>query len=133
VSIGRVLRCVPHEQHHRKHTGEGGVTEEEAKKKWCPFAKPDLYKSRAGMSRNVNSEPLKGTSCIGSACMAWRSTGRERGPIVERVKAEPGSSQPFGENGSYEVIEPGNPAKGGNWVRHEPGLEHGYCGLAGQP
>lgn len=34
------------------------MTEEEAKTKWCPFA------------RDVDGAPT--TNCIGSACMAWR-------------------------------------------------------------
>lgn len=60
------------------------MTEDEAKTKWCPFARA-VESGEAGNSapRNcvtmVDEDPprklaaeLIGTSCIGSACMAWR-------------------------------------------------------------
>ena len=59
-------------------------TEEEAKTKWCPFAR-NVESGIAGNSaaRNrvtlIDDEPptklaaeLIGVNCIGSACMAWR-------------------------------------------------------------
>lgn len=67
------------------------MTEEEAKTKWCPFtrvttANRDGSGSRprnrvvevsAGQVERELSENLAGTSCIASACMAWRWAGRE--------------------------------------------------------
>lgn len=53
------------------------MTEQEAKKKWCPFA----IAHRAGISGGGNRvqyeggdwEIARGTTCIASGCMAWRS------------------------------------------------------------
>jgi hypothetical protein len=42
------------------------MTEEEAKTKWCPFAKPGDKRSMSGGTF------ARDHSCIGSACMAWR-------------------------------------------------------------
>lgn len=56
------------------------MTEEEAKKKWCPFVRVDSE----GNNRSVNIGPHTTdlTVCVGSACMAWRWAGRL---IDERV------------------------------------------------
>ena len=84
------------------------LTEEEAKTKWCPFA-------RVGVSENVSSHsanrtPLGGVDglnnanlCIGSDCMAWR-------PVVI--------------NEMTEVVFAGT-------REGKPGA--GFCGLAGEP
>lgn len=47
------------------------MTEEEAKVKWCPFARQlEGYAEKCSLNRNVDDEPR--TFCIASACMAWR-------------------------------------------------------------
>ncbi len=51
-------------------------TTEEAKKKWCPFARTPNYINitAASTNRNLNGEALNSSLCIGPACMAWQWT-----------------------------------------------------------
>lgn len=94
------------------------ITEEEARTKWCPHARgaaPFSFRdSETAVTSNRvwNAEPLEGTTCIGSRCMAWRwddegnrARSRDRQMNV-RVPGDP--PQP----------EPPEPA------------ERGFCGLA---
>jgi len=46
------------------------MTEEEAKTKWCPFAR--YYTSNGPYNRYQYNGPAPGTLCIGAECMAWR-------------------------------------------------------------
>jgi hypothetical protein len=92
-------------------------TEEQAKAKWCPFARvkpwqegeqPAPSHNREGGgpydSQGMETPVINGSSrCIASECMAWR---------VERWRLERGDAESDGA---------------GNW------LPVGYCGLAGQP
>lgn len=94
------------------------MTEEEAKKKWCPFV-------RISDGENLN-EPITSrlipledhgsgeTNCIGSACMAWRWEERKT------VPAE-GYQTPEGQSvvTRYMTIDPQEGA--------------GFCGLAAKP
>lgn len=66
------------------------MTENEAKTKWCPFAR---YVSHAGEGinrwvsaedTNLSPDPAK---CIASACMAWRATYENRGMHGSHVKS----------------------------------------------
>lgn len=62
------------------------VTEEEAKTKWCPFARVATT-SGGGIVVNRFSSPmqLRGDSnCLGSACMMWQSYGTLRRDGVTR-------------------------------------------------
>jgi len=83
------------------------LTEEEAKTKWCPFARvagrTTSDNAAQGCNRNYTGGPDSGGLCIGSACMAWRWKAR------------------FG-------TDPVNPE---NCAQLEP--MYGYCGLAGRP
>ncbi len=60
------------------------MTEEQALKKWCPFARVmwtrDIEESgiaAAGINRRVDDNRTTtlpaGTNCVGSRCMAWRA------------------------------------------------------------
>jgi len=51
------------------------MTEEEAKKKWCPFRR---YVSLDGLGLFNGTNPR--LNCLGSQCMAWRATANEVGP-----------------------------------------------------
>lgn len=85
------------------------MTEDEAKTKWCPFARAQTADTETApaVNRTLQGAPDIGCHCIGSACMAWRDT-----TFTDSVYTEPSSSDPG--------------------VRYEkkPG---GYCGLAGKP
>lgn len=60
------------------------MTEDEAKTKWCPFVRYNytLHSSNASANRWKQSEPRDEPHalnpvpcrCIGSACMAWRTS-----------------------------------------------------------
>lgn len=81
------------------------MTEDEAKKLWCPHARIGVTNSEGGgfsVNRAGPSVPLRSLDrCLGFGCMAWRWTD-----IIEAQ----GQSIPMPQ---------GNP--------------HGYCGLAGKP
>jgi hypothetical protein len=54
------------------------MTEEQAKEKWCPFARVAGISSRGAINRDDKSgEPDVCARCIASDCMAWRSDGIE--------------------------------------------------------
>jgi len=80
------------------------LTEEEAKKKWCPFAR-EPAETADGSGVAVNRLPQQDaqpfvTPCLASGCMAWR-WGLEDGDD--------------------------------DWGHLQPSKTHGYCGLAGKP
>ncbi|MCC2649851.1 MAG: uncharacterized protein K0R61_36 [Microvirga sp.] len=85
------------------------MTEEEAKTKWCPFARSQTEDREAApaVNRTLQGHIDIGCHCIGSRCMAWRDA-----TFTESIYTEPSSSD--------------------TGVRHEkrPG---GFCGLAGKP
>ena len=83
------------------------MTEEEAKTKWCPFVRFTPPSERSSWETNRPSG-INGSSCIGSACMAWRLAYEPDGTPKYRVT---------------KLREPGH-------TDNEP---EGYCGLAGKP
>lgn len=58
-------------------------TEEEAKTKWCPFARTATFETQSAVSESAATfnRPWSGSiaqedcSCIASECMAWRWDG----------------------------------------------------------
>lgn len=89
------------------------MTEEEAKKKWCPFARsqplandPDSSYNRYDDGRETEPAFPFSSHCIASRCMAWR----------EERPAETRMQQFYGEEAKSITI----PAEG-------------HCGLAGKP
>ena len=89
------------------------LTEEEAKKKWCPFTRNG---NEAGCNRagTITSRPFD--ACIASECMAWRWTHM-------RHFAEPANtSDLYPDNKGYLARKNGDDME-----------RIGYCGLAGAP
>lgn len=106
------------------------MTEEEAKTKWCPFARQvgGVASDWAGPGTEANTPAYgavfnraegpgasaiypAGAVCIGSLCMAWRKTTT----MFDRR--------------TNQVALPDTPS-----ASLEPRYDgHGYCGLAGQP
>lgn len=94
------------------------MTEEEAKTKWCPFARVKTWTAENGggvpdnaasANRTHQGRQITGSSCIASACMAWRwgneADGETPAYRTTRVKDSPG---------------------------HFDNAPLGYCGLAGK-
>ena len=88
------------------------MTEDEAKTKWCPFARVSLHDGEAIGNHAANRFPVNTggemySRCIGSECMAWRWK-----------YVLPDESTELGMNAHKTDSD-------GNWL--------GYCGLAGKP
>ena len=85
-------------------------TENEAKTKWCPFARITNHHGTVSFNRFLkrNGEVVQDdATCIGSACMAWEWAEEEYHDALERFE---------------ERVEPA-----------EAPRPKGYCGLAGKP
>lgn len=93
------------------------MTQDEAKKRWCPFARVVLYSSNEGsgapsagnrcvMTSDLDAALNGATKCIGSACMAWR--------WQYFFMSLPEENRPH------------------DWKTFAA-AEEGYCGLAGKP
>jgi len=62
---------------------------EEAKEKWCPFARDTDREINVSASWNrINGKPTERTLCIADKCMAWR--------VVYLVPDEGYQSEPVG-------------------------------------
>lgn len=94
------------------------MTEDEAKTKWCPFAR--VLAERENIAANRGSFDGSHANCIGSACMAFRHT--RLGTILKNTET--------GEERSWLIDTTRTPP---GWVidRQEP--DDCYCGLAGKP
>lgn len=105
------------------------LTEEEARAKWCPFAR--VMSSAEGDGSNGNRcfdadmQNPKWARCIASACMAWR--GQDR--AAETGRKIPTSTSAVKPEGNWYWS---HSVDGPVWV--ETAVERvGYCGLAGEP
>lgn len=104
------------------------MTEEEAKTKWCPFARTKTLKFStddggvASANRDFDGLPIDHLhTCMASACMAWRrqfwSAEDRARMIVDRQKLK-------GDTRDAAL----------SWVNQlEEEAAEGYCGLAGAP
>lgn len=91
------------------------MTEDEAKTKWCPFARQAALLSReTGECATANRDGgnhygVDNVNCIGAACMAWRVTREQF------------------RDATTGALSDRNLSGNGQWVKD------GYCGLAGAP
>ncbi len=104
------------------------MTEDEAKTKWCPFAKPvmvtehDLFvrsfNERDDVDKIKNSMHRINDKCIGSECMAWRWIDLD--------------VRDFGAVGDYNQETREGTDDTEAFQRAIDAERHGYCGLAGK-
>lgn len=68
------------------------LREDEAKTKWCPFARTfdgvqtETIAAAASVSRQNDGSPFKPCLCIASACMAWRWIERLENQDLEDIR-----------------------------------------------
>lgn len=89
------------------------MTEQEAKAKWCPFARAQTEDTPTApaVNRTLHGQIDIGCHCIGSACMAWRWMAA--GEYAIELAATKGLAEHFATRDGKQV--------------------GGYCGLAGKP
>lgn len=110
------------------------MTEDEAKKKWCPLARYDENANRDA-TNDADYSP-----CIASACMAWRISSPAVAATIQKTELAAGST-PMGDG--WKIIQTGTdePAEGGAsyswsiWSRETApaNAATGYCGAFGKP
>jgi hypothetical protein len=54
------------------------MTEEEARTKWCPMSRVSLTKGEVGYNRVDGGIPSEYATCIGSDCMMWAASPKQR-------------------------------------------------------
>lgn len=117
------------------------MTEDDARTKWCPFARvPDgggvtgaltASNRHAGQKAGGDGKPriLRGNAmCIGSECMAWRWIPPAESPLFAAAAEERARTHGYLHQGKAHVRDVAyrNPPKGVDYDRHD-----GHCGLAG--
>ena len=125
------------------------MTEDEAKTKWCPFARVPFAAVDSGkvpIGAPVSNRTADGTAttthtCFGSACMAFR-WGRAVYPKRvscddRRAMTEPSRPSEIPPSWTFEpYLDEGDDNHSARWVepQEEANKRHeGYCGLAGKP
>jgi hypothetical protein len=113
------------------------VTEQDAKTKWCPFARVPLSDAHdfgatamAAVNRSDFSDTPEYPRCIGSACMAWRWADSPREFQWTAVGAD-GPGEGWEKSGEPEMSSGGS-LMSQRWARPRQN-RGGYCGLAGVP
>ena len=106
------------------------MTEDEAKTKWCPFARPGSVRpeecGEVRGNRMMQGEVDTGALCVASACMSWRwSEAKRTAAFLEAVQAHMQASAKPNFNTAVQAVYD---ETGGKFERVE-----GYCGLAGSP
>lgn len=115
------------------------MTEDEAKTKWCPFARTTLAVSdgnqwsyahdapsahnRVGFDAASGRTPIALGPCLGSGCMAWRSDGNPGPHWVHKSVREEWERDGWTTDGVEND-------RGQITFTRTAG---GYCGLAGAP
>lgn len=99
------------------------MTEDEAKTKWCPFAKSRVVTYWKDSVTRVNGlwDEDGNIRCLGSACMAWRRSywsAQDRALMIKDRMNLSGATH----------------TEATSWVnRLEEEAAEGFCGLAGAP
>lgn len=109
------------------------VTESEALKRWCPFARSPIQ-TRFGLStgnRGIGSID-KEWLCLASGCMAWRHTPDAWETTDKPLGADEDWSNPAPPDGDGWVLY-GKHIGYAKWRRPAERSGYGYCGLAGKP
>jgi hypothetical protein len=111
------------------------MTEDEAKTKWCPFARDSNTggnRIRYGAGSDDAPPPEYGGEaaaefpCIASACMAWRwSEAKRTAAFLEAVQRHMAAQPRPNFNTAVQAVYA---ETGGQFERVE-----GHCGLAGAP
>lgn len=109
------------------------MTEEEARRKWCPFARWDPGVSDNGAATNRHGDGGKpfitqtaAYRCIASSCMAWRWGAPQR--ETTWTSGEP----PEGDDWTAPTDEKQRPGDSVRWERSVT-IRRGFCGLGGRP
>lgn len=126
------------------------MTEDEAKKKWCPFVRiADIDGALNNRCKPVMEERTtvgQASGCIGSACMAWREikpTGLKFIPcddqfaFIEPSRPDHVPNSWLWNNGTPEhLLAHYQNSQAAGWRESEEAAHErlgGYCGLAGNP
>jgi hypothetical protein len=92
------------------------MTEDEAKKKWCPFVRDFKSGTLTPASNRLDGKVPSWSKCIGSECMAWRVH------VTGMWNKDTGNWWQTGE------------ATTNTEVRNvPPEWRNGFCGLVGMP
>ena len=99
------------------------MTEDEAKTKWCPFARQiESFAEKTSYNRTTDGKGVG--NCLGSACMAWQAIiVHDYKTLKVGLEPEPSAKEKGWEapiTGSLGVVV---------WTRARN--IGGYCGLAG--
>ena len=98
------------------------MTEDEAKKKWCPQVR-EIGDDPVAYNRNYVGKPVG--RCVASECMAWRwSEAKRTVAFLEAVQAHMRTQTKPNFNTAVQAVVYADRA--GEFARTE-----GYCGLAG--
>lgn len=104
------------------------MIEEEAKTKWCPFAR-QVWKAEAGADLSMNRDGAGNPTafCIASACMAWRQSHPKE--TREDHSGAGGYMAKRAVDTGRIVRREGGPGSLGHLILDAVG----HCGLAGKP
>lgn len=104
------------------------VTEEEAKTKWCSFARTTDPSESAAVNRMAGGRPDPEARCLGSGCMAWRwAAGEAEESLISAIKRYRDETRAtLVDAKDYVETHP-------EYRRSAAPPEKGFCGLAGAP
>lgn len=95
------------------------MTEDEAKKKWCPLTRVGSTETGlGGINRSPIHNVIDGSRCIGRRCMMWRHVKKQ---MLQNIDTQELQELPRSWDGS-KFTQVSTEDKG-----------NGYCGLAGEP